>query len=260
MSVTAPRFKFSHTFQGAIWNTLVVPEKNLLIIEVRDEQNFKVRFSALDLNRNEFVWKDWELEESWWIGMTAANEKTLLFHTFIHKGNPDHKNLIAYDIFDQKIRWKVEEFSFFDWSESTVQGYNTKDDLIPAIINVETGVVTEQSWTTSSPQQHDDYVKPALYPEGSSHFETLKKFLQQEVQMPISMAVEYLEHEDWIITSFYVEEKGLANYLFVFDKNGGLLMKEKLGENLQGLGVGTFFMVSGCLFLVKNKSELRVYD
>jgi hypothetical protein len=237
-----------------------VSKKDILIIETRDDQNFQVQFSALDFKRNEFIWSGLKLKESWWIGMTAANEKTLLFHTFINKGNPDHKNLIAYDIFDQKIRWEVEEFSFFDWNTSEIQGYNTKDDLTQATINIESGIVTEKPWENKPLVEQEGLIRPVLYAEGVAHFETIKKFIQQKVQLTTSKAVEYLEYEEWIITSFYVEEAGLANYLFVFDKNGAVLLKEKLGESLQGLGVDTFFMLSGCLFLVKNKSELVVYS
>jgi hypothetical protein len=237
-----------------------VSKKDLLIIETRDDQNFQVQFSALDFRRNEFIWSGLKLKESWWIGMTAANEKTLLFHTFINKGNPDHKNLIAYDIFGQKIRWEVEEFSFFDWSASEIQGYSTKDELTQATIDMESGVVTEKPWVNKSLVEQEGPIKPVLYPEGVSHFETIKKFIQQKVQLNISKAVEYLEYEELIITSFYVEEEGLANYLFVLDKSGEVVLKEKLGENLQGLGVDTFFILSGCLFLVKNKSELVVYS
>ena len=51
----------------------------------------------------------------------------------------------------------------------------------------------------------------------------------------------------------------MANYLLVLDKDGEVLLEVKLGEKLPGLGTDTFFMLSGCLFLIKNKKELVAY-
>ena len=264
----ALRFKFSHHFPGTIWNTLAIPKNEILIIETRNDQNFQAQFSALDFEHDKFLWKDLMMKESWWIGMTAANENTLLFHTYINKGNPDHKNLIAFDIFNQKVRWEIEEFSFFDWSDSEILGYCTKDELIQATIDIENGTLTEKAWLVNPKGESDVPIGGTmLYVEGAPHFETIKRFLEQKAQLQIVNAVEYLEYGEWIIVSVYLDEtaslpdrQGLANYLFVFDKSGEMLLQEKLGENLQGLGVDTFFMLSGCLFLVKNKSELVVYS
>lgn len=76
----------------------------------------------------------------------------------------------------------------------------------------------------------------------------------------ITKGVEYLEFNDWIMVSAYVEESAkLANYLLVFRSTGALVLTLKLGENLAGLGSDTFFILSGCLFLVQNKTDLVAY-
>src|SRR5688572_503751 len=105
-----------------------VPEANLLFLEIRNGETFQVEFSALDYKSGEFVWKDLRMKESWWISLTAAKPETLLIHTFVSGGNPDHKNLIAIDIFSKTVRWEVEEFSFYEWDESVIKGYRTKED------------------------------------------------------------------------------------------------------------------------------------
>lgn len=200
------------------------------------------------------------MKESWWVGLTAANEKTLLLHSYINKGNPDHKNLVAYDIFGQKIRWEIDEFSFFDWNDSVIWGYRTLNDLIPATVTIETGTLLEEEWQPIPAQERTDVYKPVRYTEGTSHYETVKRFVEQKASMEISRGVEYLEWENRILLSVYLEQGGkLANYLLVFDREGEKLMEEKLGENLPGLGTDTFFILTGCLFLVKNKSELAAY-
>jgi hypothetical protein len=260
---TAPKFVFSWQFSGAIWNTIVVPNRDVLIVETRDDKNFKTKFSALDFKNNKFMWKDLELKESWWIGLTAANENILLFHTFVDRGNPDKKNLIAFDIFNQKVCWEIESFSFFDWNDTEIFGYTTKDEIKKTVAEVKSGVLTEANWEANPKVEPVERNSPQFYLEGSPHFEPVKKFMELKANVHLKGGVEYLEYQDWIIISAYLDESGLANYLYVFDKTGQIVLLEKLGEKLQGLGVDTFFILAGCLFLVKNKSELvafRVYD
>jgi hypothetical protein len=239
---------------------VAAPESDLLFIEVRDGINFQVEFSALNVIANEFLWKDWRMKESWWIGLVDANKHTLLLQSFINKGNPDHKNLIACDILEQRVRWEVNEFSFFDWDEKVIRGYRTKEDVIPAQINIEKGILVD-GWENMADKPLNRPVKPVQYLEGTSHFETVKKFVRQHIMKEISMGVEYLEWNNLIVMSVYVQEnEGLANYLLVFTLEGEIELSEKLGEKLQGLGVDTFFILSGCLFFVKNRSELVAYN
>jgi peptidoglycan/LPS O-acetylase OafA/YrhL len=47
--------------------------------------------------------------------------------------------------------------------------------------------------------------------------------------------------------------------LLVVDESGNMLLQEKLDEQLKGLGVDTFFVLSGCLFFVRNKRHLLSY-
>lgn len=257
------QFNFSQHFSGIIWSFLAVPEKDILVIEVRDDAKFQVTFSALNYSTNQFLWKDFSLKESWWVGLKAANKHLVLFDRFITKGNPDHKSLIALDIISKAIQWEVDEFSFYDWNDTTIFGYQTQEDVVPATIDIKTGVVTTSDWKAPV-KRETSIVNPTQYLEGSEHFDTVKRFIGHKTHFVAVKGVEYIEIPDWIVVGVYHESEGsLANYLLVFTKDGELQLKEKLGEKLQGLGTDTFFMLSGCLFFVKNKSELvayRLYD
>ncbi|HEU5292295.1 MAG TPA: DUF4905 domain-containing protein, partial [Cyclobacteriaceae bacterium] len=213
-----------------------------------------------DFHDNKFLWKGLMLKESWWIGLTAANENTVLLHTYVNKGNADHKNLVALDIFSGKIRWEAEEFLFFDWNDSEILGHLTKTELIQATINIQSGEVTEKTWREDAVEKGRSILQPVQYLEGTPYFETVKKFMEKRTNYHPVKGVEYLEWKDWIMVSLYAEEnENLANYLIVFDKHGEVLLEVKLGENLSGLGTDTFFILSGCLFLIKNKTELVAY-
>jgi hypothetical protein len=256
----APVQLFSHRFPGTIWNTLAVEAENQLVLEVRDDVNFKVTFSLLDFAKSEFVWKDISVPESWWVSLAAVNKSTVLLNRFMNKGgNPDHKSLIALDADTATIRWEMEELSLYDWNDSEILGYSTKDDLVPVKVNLHTGHLVEESWQPKTESILIENPKPVFYAEGTPHFETVKKFVAQ-TDYAIIKGVEYLEFNGWIIVSVYVEELAkLANYLLVFDEAGALGLTVKLGEKLTGLGTDTFFILSGCLFLVQNKTDLVAY-
>ena len=243
-----------------IWNTVAVEQAQLLALEVRDDTIFTTTFSLLNYQRGIFILENKSLPEPWWVNLAAANEQTMLINRFMNKGgNPDQKSLIAVDVRSGSIRWEVESFSFFDWNNTEVLGYRTKGDPVKATINLTSGVVTDGDWKNSPELPFAERQRPAFYPEGSKHFDTIKEFLRKADYL-IVKGVEYLEFNDWIIISGYVEELAkLANYLLVFDREGTLKLTVKLGENLAGLGTDTFFILSGCLFLVQNKTDLAAY-
>ncbi|HMV08794.1 MAG TPA: DUF4905 domain-containing protein [Cyclobacteriaceae bacterium] len=256
----APEFLFSHRFPGMIWNTFAVEAANLLALEVRDDSTFTTTFSLLDYSQNKFLLKDKSVAEPWWVSLASADQHTLLINRFMNKGgNPDQKSLIALDVPSGSIRWEVESFSFFDWNEQEIFGYRTAGDPQQAKINRATGSLTEEDWEQGKMSTPAERQRPVFYAEGSQHFGTIKEFLGR-TDYAIVKGVEYLEFNDWIIMRAYAEESSkLANYLLVFDREGELRLTVKLGENLAGLGTDTFFILSGCLFLVQNKTDLAAY-
>lgn len=260
-----PAHLFSQRFPGTIWNMLANEPENRLVVEVREDVNFRVTFSLFDYAKNEFVWKDVSLpsfgstQDSWWVSLAAVNTDTVLLNRFLNKGgNPDRKSLIALDAATGAVRWELAEFAFYDWNEWEVFGYRTKEDPVPVTVILATGEVLDKSWQPQ-PQEQPERLTPVFYAEGTAHFETIKKFVAQ-TDYALTKGVEYLEFNSRIIISIYVQElEKLANYLLVFNETGELALTVQLGEKLAGLGSETFFILSGCLFLVQNKTDLVAY-
>jgi hypothetical protein len=251
---------FSHQFSSPIWQMIKEPEMGLLIIETRDGDNFRVAFSALNIRSNQFLWRDWTLDEKWLIGLLVVNNEVLLLQRFADRGNPDKKNLIAIDIKSRQLLWEATNFSFYNWNKQTIWGIKTLGAFPQAKIDIASGVITEASWKEPDVEIYAEIGSPVQYIAGTPHFETVKNFILMQVHQPIEMGVEYLEYNGFIVTSVYFSEtQGLANYLLVFNESGELVLKERLVEKVQGLGMGTFFILSGCLFFVKNRLELVAY-
>jgi hypothetical protein len=73
------------------------------------------------------------------------------------------------------------------------------------------------------------------------------------------VGIDYLEHDNLIFISCYIQQDGLANFLIVLSAQGDVLLHEKTGEALKGIGMDTFFVLEGSLIFVKNKRELFRY-
>ncbi len=252
-------FKSSHSFAGLIWNTLADTENKRLFLEVRDVQQKRVSFSALNLQNNEWLWKDVSLEETWWITLASAAGDFLLFTVYTDRGNPDKKSLLAYNILKNEISWWYNGFSLSGANHRYVRGVDSKFPSREIILDAFTGKPLQDVEFDLGVSQNFPVIRPFQYEQRSGHFDTVKNFLQSRLGIHPVISIEYLEWRSLIVMSVFLKEADLANYLYVFDSSGELMLKEKLGENLKGVGLDTFFIFSDHLIFVKNKHELISY-
>jgi hypothetical protein len=109
------------------------------------------------------------------------------------------------------------------------------------------------------PEQNFLLNKPLQYYPETAHFETVKSYMEAKLKISAQSVIEYLESNALIFISYYVVEPDLANYLIVMHHDGKVILHERIGERLKGIGVDTFFILSGYLIFVKNKRELISY-
>ena len=254
------KLSFSIQFSSPIWQMIIEPGNSCLFIETRDGDNLNVSFSAYDISSQQFLWRDWALDEKWMVGLLAANKEVLLLQRFMDKGNPDKKSLMAFEITTRKALWEVTNFSFNRWNDQFIYGKRTSGNFSKCRIEITKGLTEEFDWHEIEEQKTDEILNPVQFLHDTPYFDTVKKFILSELKEDIKIGVEYLEYNGFIISSAYlVESQGLANYLIVFNERGELALKERIAEKIQGLGMGTFFVLSGCLFFVKNRLELVAY-
>jgi hypothetical protein len=250
-------FNFSHVFDGVIWNTKVSSQHETIVLEVRNSDKKEVRFTALNYGTNEVIWKDKILDEAWWIGLSAVTENFVLFTHYTDTNNPDKKAILAYSLRDAKLVWWSNDFSIQTVSDGYVTGFSEKYGRRDLVLDIYTGN------TVNAPEPEselpDEVLRPHQYLSDHFHFETIKTFFNQKFNLLPITALEYLEYDSLILISCYLHENDLANYLFILSSDGDLLLKEKLDEHLKGIGLDTFFILSGCVFFVKNRRELVSY-
>ena len=251
---------FSVSFKGNIWNIVALPAKKLLLFEERDEYKRQVRFSAWQYEQKQFLWNDMTFDESWWVGLLAANGPAMLVQEYDDSGKPGHKKLWAIDIETQKIMWSREYFSVTALQERVITGFSGSDDPEVVFLDLLTGKQIEAPQNKAVASEELP-LRPLQYLEGTPYFGTVYDFLMKQSGVKATGAFEYLEYNKMIFISYNIQEaNGLANYLLVVDEEGNTRLLEKLDEALKGLGVDTFFILSGCLFFVRNKRELLSYQ
>lgn len=250
---------FSYTFQGVIWNILVDDVQQRLFLEVRNTAEKKVAFSALNLRNNLWLWKNVSFEESWWVSLGAVSGDIVLFTVYTDTNNPDKKSLIAYHAVQNQTIWWRNGFSLTVANARYVRGVDTRFPAKETVLDLFSGNPAETVDFDLEDSQNFPVIRPFQYEEGTGHFDTVSHFLQTRLGIEPVATIEYLEFEELIIMSVFLKDQELANYLYAFDAGGKLLLEEKLGENLKGVGLDTFFIFSRDLIFVKNKNELKSY-
>jgi hypothetical protein len=248
---------FSHQFGGTVWNSAVSSSNAILLLEVRNGQERKTSFSALDLINGTLMWDDVVFEERWWVGLEAVQGDVALFSVFTDTSNPDRKSLIAYHIRDQQILWWRNDFSLSSLGLNCAAGISSQYGHREIVLDLLSGAETQY---TPQPQETTIIARPAQYVEGHPYFSTVKTFLRARFNFEAVVSLEYLEESSLIFISCYAQsEQGLINDLLVLSTDGEMVLREKLGEQLKGIGQDTFFIYGGSVIFVKNRGELFSY-
>lgn len=231
-----------------------------LFLEIRDPAEKTVSFSAFNLQNNQWLWKDLVFEEPWWISLRGVEGDILLLTIYTDSNNPDKKSVLAYDVVKREIVWWKNGFSLTSINRLSVSGEDAKFPGKESILDLFTGQPLHHSDFDLVDSQNFPVIRPFQYDEGTAYFDTVKNFLHSRLGILPVTIIEYLEIEDYIIVSVFLKEAGLANYLYVLDVDGEIVISQKLGEDLKGIGLDTFFVFSGHLIFVKNKNELLSYS
>lgn|GEM_PF-638838 len=252
---------FSHTFGGMVWNLVAVPGQPVLLLEVRDQEAKKVSFSALNFQANTFLWRDRTLEEPWWVNLSAAATSEILFTVYTDTNNPDKKSVVACALQDLGIRWWKNDFSVLAVRNNRVWGVSSKINSKEEVLDVHSGLpVTDEQFDPRALSESSGIVRPVQYTEGTPYFDTVKTFLERQLNLTAVTALEYLEHNGMIFISCYTANTDtLENHWIALDAEGHALATENLSTGLKGIGLDTFFILGGCVFFVKNKVELVSY-
>jgi hypothetical protein len=102
---------YSYSNKKQIWR-LLPTDTNKLIIEERDLDKKQVFFNCLQSDTGIKIFKNFQLDEKFWIGIETIYKDVIFFHKFTKPDMPAHKGIIVFDINNQKILWQNDELNF----------------------------------------------------------------------------------------------------------------------------------------------------
>lgn len=205
-----------------VWNLMPLPDRPLVVMEQRDEVKRTASFSLYDYREGKFLWRDVVLAERWWVNLAGVASEMIVLKVFESTENPDKTSLMFLNITDGSVSERPPE----------------QTDLVHT----------------------NDALYPFQYLDGEPDFEIVKRFLISKFEIIPKLGVEYMEYADHVFISFYAgNPAAFINRLSIFTAQGNCLYDEEMGTNLKGIGINTFFIASGSLFFVKNKTELVTF-
>ncbi len=258
---------FSVSFSANIWNMLADHDAHYLYLELRNEEAHQVSFAAYHIAEKRMLWQGLSFDESWWIGMTAADRDVLVFHTYEDTENPEKKAYFAIRTDTRQLIWESKSLQVSGIKNNRIYGYEqNEEDKAYKYFALDNGSEkslsnADASAALQSIAVENIYIRhPFRYSEEDAYFETVRKFLLEYLNQKPLKGCEYLEHQQLIFISYYIKEaSALANYLLVVDQEGALQLHEKLDDQLSQQGLGTFMIIRDQLIFIKGKRELVSY-
>ncbi|WP_266205016.1 DUF4905 domain-containing protein [Pontibacter kalidii] len=255
-----------------MWRIRLDSSTGCLALEVRDPDLLLTRFYTLDTHTCTLAELELPQAKAWWQGLEDAEYGQVYLHGYGNRQLGQHKGIAAFSEAGRGKVWEAEEMAFYGIAASGVLAYNPQQPALPLLaLNPQTGKPTgitysqqqaaEEVARHSQTRLHNS-LYPVLYREGEVYFEQVQAFLQEQLQVRPVQALEYAETENWLVVSFYTTgaEGKLQNELAVFDLEGKLHQKMKIGSDLNGFGSDTFFIFNHKLYYILNKVILQVFQ
>ncbi len=243
-------------FNTNIWQMVYNYEKNAVIIECRDSELMISSFYGLDLNEEKYLFKDLNFESEHLIVLADSRGQYLLFHVYPDEAQPGSGYLMTFDftLGEKKI---YENFTLKNADGQKARGFIKGDSMpTPAWIDFKTGTLHQSE--TAITTHNTPITNPLIYPEGSTPFETVAKFLKSKIENRVSGLIEYHEDSSKVVVSYYIcIDKKWTNYLLVMSSNQEELLYETIAENRSGPGNDSFFILNNELWYVKNQRTLK---
>ncbi len=268
-----PHFKFSDGNQ--IWR-LLISDSDKLIIETRDTDKKEVFFSCVDLNSGKELFKDFQFEEKYWIGIEKIYDDIIFFHRFVKPDMPGHREIIAFDINSQRILWQTNEFTFlFIYNDKLYASKELFEGNKFFILDYKTGEVASELDTDMNELNrlkniagqeidYEGYVFTEKFDERNPYIEeNIKNIVIKKLNgKEYSGNVEFATVGDLVLFNFH--EKGesdtLINKFSVVEIDSGeTKYSEILNSNTNAYAPDSFFCYKDYGIVLKEKQEVMVF-
>ena len=115
----------SATFKGIIWRVETDDKHPVVAIESRDIANRNTCFSAFNYQTGECLFNEITVPESWFWSLDRVSNATILLHSFVNEGSPEHKGIVAINSAGDII-WQHYNKTLYDVANNGIITYDPK--------------------------------------------------------------------------------------------------------------------------------------
>lgn len=260
---------FSFTDKMQIWR-LLISDTNKLVIETRDTEKKQAYFSSIDINKGKLLFKSFQLEEKFWLGIEDVSADLIYFHKFVKPDLPFHQGITAFSIESKRVLWENVNLAFLFSAGENLYAFRNKFEGKEFFrLNALTGEVEENMGEDAAAlnqlqnQRQKDYSN-YIFPESTPHAsETVNELLKKEKEThPVIGSIYSALKENLLMINYHTPSKeGLLNNLFkIIEINTEkVIFEDVLNSKLKVFIPDSFFVKDNNLYLLKNKDMLMVY-
>lgn len=258
-----------------IWR-LLISEYDKLIIEERDVEKKEAFFSCMDISSGKTLWKNFQLDEKYWVGIEALYKDVIVFHKYGRPDMPRHREIIAYNLNDKNLLWNTLEYQFLFAFEDKIycfqEGFekhkyaalNYLTGVIEDDLGSDAALVNEKKYLAGQEDEFADYLYAEDYQTAQELSEAAKGTIDRQISdFNVSGKIEFIQYDDYILFNFYHKnERGtLTNRFFAFDyTKNKKVVDEVLITSANAFVPDSFFMKKQFLFLLKEKTAVSIYN
>jgi hypothetical protein len=266
--------EYNYTNKRQIWR-LLPTKSNKLVIEERDLKTKEVYFNCIDIISGVSIFKDFQLEEKYWVGIEIILDNIILFHKYPERDMPEHRGIIALDINSGKILWQNEDYIFlFIWEDKIYCYQNMFEGRKYYTIDIQSGeyieelgedsdsinILREKSFDSIS---YEGYLFPEIYnssiaKNNSGLSDFMRTFREKHV---IVGEIEFIQIGDYVLLNSHepLKDGNLKNTFRAIEiLSKKIIFEEKLNSQTKAFVPDSFFIKDDFLFLLIEKTKLTV--
>ncbi|MEI7812948.1 MAG: DUF4905 domain-containing protein [Ignavibacteria bacterium] len=267
--------RYTYTNNRQLWR-LLLSDTNKLIVEDRDTEQKQVYFNCLDAATGKDIFRNYQLKETFWVGIEVIYKDIIYFHKFVKPDMPEHKHVIALDIKTQQVLWENDRYSFlfiYDdkvcmfRSEFNGKSYFAFDYLTGELVEelgndpMEIDILQRNS---QSADQYKDYLFPDRFHDGVALDKAAKSIIHSYSDgFEIAGSLEYAIYQELLMFNYYtkISKGNLINRFIAYDLHKNKKVFEHiLNSEAKAFVPDSFFMKDNLVFILKEKTNLLVYS
>ena len=236
--------KYSFTNKRNIWR-LIPSESGYLVIEERNMESKEVFFNCLKIDDGKVYFKNFQLEEKYWVGIEAVNKNIIFFHKFRKPDMPGHKGIYAFDILNKKIIWQNDDLIFLLAKDDNVFAYQTtfegrryfQLDFVTGKIMKDLGSEFDEINKIREELIQNDFTNNFLYPKTfikkDENSDISKIFDNLLPDGKISGGISWLKLNDFVMFNYHEKnsDESFDNNFRVYDiAKSKIILNEKLNS------------------------------